>query len=348
MPKIIKKYIEFYITNVCNFNCDNCNRLNNYYFKGHDLWKDHAETYRQWSDKIDFEEIRILGGEPTLNPSLDQWISGTRALWPNAKLVVLTNGSRLKYLYQKKFFDLLAKTNTVLYITLHNRDRYQILIDEIKQYLKDPVERFIPAERSEVQTAYDNVKDPSWPECRTYKDFELLPDNIKKECIEIHKIGIEDFKKVTGTLSLSDTTGIKILIEHADVFVTAPLKYAGKDKFSVYDSDPEEAHKVCISRDCTHLMKGKMYKCHHVALLPEFAQQYQVDMTTQQTKLMLSYQPLTVHADNDSTIEFLERIKDEIPQCQLCPSKLELVDLKSSTKKPKIKKKVIDIIPMSL
>jgi sulfatase maturation enzyme AslB (radical SAM superfamily) len=348
MPKITKEYIEFYITNVCNFNCDNCNRLNNYYFYGHDLWEDQAETYRQWSDKIDFKEIKILGGEPTLNPSLDQWISGTRALWPNAKMILLTNGSRLKYMYQRNFFDLLAKTNTELHITLHNRDRYQIVIDEIKQYLTDPVERLIPAENCEWQTAYDNVKDPSWPECQTYEDFELLPDNIKKECIEIHKIGIEEFKKVTGALSLSDSTGIKILIEHAEVFVTAPLKYAGKNKFSVYDSDPKEAHRVCISRDCTHLIKGKMYKCHHVALLPEFAQQYHVDMTPQQTKLMSSYQPLTVDADHNSTIAFLDRIKRGIPQCQLCPSELEPVYLKSSTTKPKIKKKVIDITPISL
>lgn len=33
---------------------------------------------------------------------------------------------------------------------------------------------------------YRNVKDPSWPECKTEQDFEHLPDHIKKECVEVH------------------------------------------------------------------------------------------------------------------------------------------------------------------
>lgn len=32
---------------------------------------------------------------------------------------------------------------------------------------------------------YNNIKDPSWPDCRSFEDFALLDDRIKKECIEI-------------------------------------------------------------------------------------------------------------------------------------------------------------------
>jgi organic radical activating enzyme len=346
MPKIVEDKIEFYITNVCNFNCDNCNRLNNYYFSGHDLWEDYAEIYSRWSEKIDFTKITILGGEPTLNPSMDQWIAGIRDLWPRAKMSVLTNGTRLDYWHRRGLFDLLAKTDTELNITLHNRSRYQSVVAEVKQYLTDPVENLISNNGIDWCKAYNNVKDPSWPECKSYEDFDLLPEHIKKECVEVHHIGYDDFVRNTGKLSLTDTNGIKVTVVYAEDFITAPLRYAGENRFAVYDSDPVKAHSACLSKYCSHFIKGKLFKCHHVGLLPEFSKQYQVDMTTQQKDLLMQYKPLTVDTDHDNMVQFLERMKDWIPQCQLCPSKLETVLLTSSTKKPKIKKKVIDITPL--
>jgi glycine amidinotransferase len=34
---------------------------------------------------------------------------------------------------------------------------------------------------------YNNVKDPSWPDCESLKEFRLLPDHIQQECIDVHK-----------------------------------------------------------------------------------------------------------------------------------------------------------------
>jgi len=34
--------------------------------------------------------------------------------------------------------------------------------------------------------AYQDVKDPSWPECNTVEDFKLLPDWIQNECNTVH------------------------------------------------------------------------------------------------------------------------------------------------------------------
>ena len=41
---------------------------------------------------------------------------------------------------------------------------------------------------SDIKTAYDMVRDPSWPDCNSSYDFLSLPDWIRKECLEIHKI----------------------------------------------------------------------------------------------------------------------------------------------------------------
>lgn len=41
---------------------------------------------------------------------------------------------------------------------------------------------------NQIQKSYDAVKDPSWPEITTLADFENLPESIKKECQEQHKL----------------------------------------------------------------------------------------------------------------------------------------------------------------
>lgn len=35
---------------------------------------------------------------------------------------------------------------------------------------------------------YNDVKDPSWPECKTQQDFDQLPEWIQKECLDQHQI----------------------------------------------------------------------------------------------------------------------------------------------------------------
>ena len=49
-------YVEFYITNVCNLTCQGCNRFNSFKFKGWQKWEDYADTYKQWSEQIEFRE----------------------------------------------------------------------------------------------------------------------------------------------------------------------------------------------------------------------------------------------------------------------------------------------------
>ena len=338
MQKIMKGSVEFYITNVCNFNCVNCNRLNNYYFSGHQLWKDYADAYHTWSQKIDLVEMSILGGEPLLNPSLMEWITGLKRLWPAAKLHVLSNGSRLEYWHKRGLFELLAETNTDLDLFLHNRSRRKEIIEEIKNYLVNPVGELINNTHVEWAQCYNNVKDPSWPECNTYDDFANLPRHIQQECVEIHKIGWDDFLQDTGIYSIKDANGVQVFINFAEDFLTAPLKYSGADQFNVYHSIPEQAHKVCPSKHCTTMFSGKMYKCHHMALLPEFSKQYNVVMTNDQKTLLGSYQPLLPQDELEVMDNFIKNLRHTMPQCQLCPSSLDVTKLTSSTDKPKVKK----------
>ncbi len=85
---------EFYITNVCNFTCQNCNRFNHMGFKGSYKW--HKGHYEKWAEKVHINEIWVLGGEPTLCPDLPNFILGISKLWPRSRKIIVTNGSNLK------------------------------------------------------------------------------------------------------------------------------------------------------------------------------------------------------------------------------------------------------------
>lgn len=42
--------------------------------------------------------------------------------------------------------------------------------------------------KNQIQNSYNAVKDPSWPDVTTLTDFKNLPDWIKQECVEQHKL----------------------------------------------------------------------------------------------------------------------------------------------------------------
>lgn len=130
-------YCEFYITNVCNLACPGCNRFNNYNFKGFQLWSDYEEIYEKWSKEISFNYIGLLGGEPLLNPSVLDWITGLRQLW-NVPLKVVTNGFQLhkvKNLYETLENDKMIHLN----VGIHNKNHEKEVFEIVKSFLQGPV-----------------------------------------------------------------------------------------------------------------------------------------------------------------------------------------------------------------
>jgi hypothetical protein len=56
---------------------------------------------------------------------------------------------------------------------------------DYKWVLKNIVQNFFA---NQIQDSYNAVKDPSWPDVTTLEEFANLPDWIKKECTEQHKL----------------------------------------------------------------------------------------------------------------------------------------------------------------
>jgi hypothetical protein len=96
MPVFLDSVIEFYITNQCNLACTNCNRFNDHDFRGHYSWEDSAPAVEAWSQRINAPMIVIIGGEPSLHPGLETWVSNLRRLWPNTEIMVQSNGTNAK------------------------------------------------------------------------------------------------------------------------------------------------------------------------------------------------------------------------------------------------------------
>jgi organic radical activating enzyme len=178
--RILLKKIEFYITNVCNLACENCNRFNNYNFRGWQNWNDHAVDYQKWSELVDIESIILLGGEPLLNPTLLQWIQGIKRLWPKASLQVLTNGTRLNKV--AGLYQALLTREFHIGVSLHNRLEVDVIFDEVERFLQAPVTKIVGRENNKYGADYvfvdaNQIRIPMWMDNKFYQAAVKSVDN---------------------------------------------------------------------------------------------------------------------------------------------------------------------------
>lgn len=123
----------------------------------------------------------------------------------------------------------------------------------------------------------------------------------------------------------------------SDKFVQSNIIQTADGKFSLYNSDPEQAHEICTFRRFKnyHMIRGKIYKCGPVALMPEFDQQQHFDLSDEDRELLYSYQPLSVDEFDQRGREFLDNIDNVIPQCKFCPMQYDYQPITfSNLKKP--------------
>jgi organic radical activating enzyme len=137
-PIKFDKLVSISITDVCNLTCSECFSFNNLKLKGHQDWTQQKDLYKQLSKDINFTKLEILGGEPLLHPDLESWVVGIRQLWPNSKLFVTTNGTRL--LTTKNLYSLLQNNQVILNISLHGYNNQKIT-DSIMDFLQHPVNK---------------------------------------------------------------------------------------------------------------------------------------------------------------------------------------------------------------
>ena len=271
--RIVVDKIEFYITNVCNLTCKDCNRYNNYNFKGWQNWNDYKDIYAEWAKKIDITNIVLLGGEPLLNPSICEWISGIRKLWPKSNIQIITNGTHLNSV--PGLYEAIKNTSSWVQVSVHNVGDIDQHFQNIRKFLKEPI------------------------------SF------------------IDDKTQTFGSdYCFYDLYRIKVAVSIQDSFYNISIYTNSYGRLTLHNNDPELAHRDCgfVKYKNYHFIRGKLYKCGPAALLPEFDQQYPLDISDEDRELLNSYRPLSIDEFEDRGAEFIKNIDNVIAQCKFCPT----------------------------
>lgn len=330
---LLLDYAEFYITNSCNFNCNGCNRFNNYKFTGMQKWKDYSDIYQQWSTILDLKRWSILGGEPMLNPDYLEWLNGVSTLWPTACGELLTNGYYLKS-NNRDLYDIIkhSQGRINLNIGLHNINRREQVLDTVKSWLRgnitisiDSLES-LPNLSANWKKSYAAIRDPSWPDCDSVQDWDNLTDAIKHECEQIFQLSPQLLANTRLGQQLVDSNGVKVNIQMENYFHQGALIRNTTQSFQLHNSDPMTAHDQCHSKTCHHFDKGKLYKCGQTALFSEIDQQFVLNISSQDRELIYSYHPGSVDQSWQELANFINNIKQPIPQCKFCPEQYQVTE----------------------
>jgi hypothetical protein len=329
-------YAEFYITNVCNLNCKNCNRFNNFSFAGHELWGQYQDLYTKWAKQLTIDHISILGGEPFLNPSLLEWVDNILSLWPTSKLSIVTNGTQFNK--WPALYPLLLKHKEKFWLetTIHSIALKDKILNDLTNFLQGPIEcsynrNLFPD--NEWQRMWNSIRGSDWPDCPTAEHFYLMPKWIQDECNEKHNLGHQQW---------IDSNGVRIDVSVVTKFMPSTvIPDFSKQNFKLHNSDPNKSIAACISKKCHHFGQGKLYKCGVVGILPDFYKQFNFEISDHDRELLFSYTPAEHDWDESRMSLFMDNLISgkAINQCKFCPETYTETEFESDTKKIKFIKK---------
>jgi hypothetical protein len=117
---------------------------------------------------------------------------------------------------------------------------------------------------------------------------------------------------------ITDSAKVPVKIEYNWWFHQgAIVKQTGA--LSLHQSDPKKAHDTCHMKTCHHFIRGELYKCGVVAVLPEFDRQHQLTLSAEDRVLMLDYRPLRIDHTREQKQHFINNLDKPIDQCRFCP-----------------------------
>ena len=186
--KLVLPYLEVMATQSCNLSCLGCTNYSDLPAKGFVSWQEIKNSLLAWGEKLEILDFGIIGGEPLLNPEIEDWILGIRQLLPNSQIRLVTNG----LLLDKKFhiLDLLHEIgNCVFEITVHqNNQKLEETIQNVfKKYNWSPIteyniDRWTTGNQFRFQVGRPNTF------IKTYKNFyeNMMPySNNPADAFEI-------------------------------------------------------------------------------------------------------------------------------------------------------------------
>ena len=113
-------YLEFHIVDHCNMNCKYCSHYSGLVktpkFTNLENFTRDFKQLKKFID--DIGTVRILGGEPLLNPEVAEYVKLSRSFYPLSNIFVATNAILLPKM-PESFFDTLRENRVGIHITLY-------------------------------------------------------------------------------------------------------------------------------------------------------------------------------------------------------------------------------------
>jgi organic radical activating enzyme len=114
--------------------CTGCVTLNDNPRTGVEPYDDLISSWEKWSQVLDPKWVVIFGGEPLMHPRFKELYQELRRIWPNARLMLPTNGLLLKNALDRDWIDSIKPIE--FRISLHRPDmKEQWFKDTIKQFM---------------------------------------------------------------------------------------------------------------------------------------------------------------------------------------------------------------------
>lgn len=140
------------------------------------------------------------------------------------------------------------------------------------------------------------------------KDFTQAP----------HTVNFNSDNAYQQYMIITDANGVKVKIEYNWWFHQGAI-VKQDNALSLHQSDVVKAHNNCHMKTCHHFIRGELYKCGVVAVLPEFDQQHTLALSTEDRQLLTGYKPLQISHSWEEKQRFVNNLDQPIDQCKFCP-----------------------------
>ena len=110
-------HVRFLLAHGCNINCEFCKFLNPFR-SGITPKEQLSDSFEKWSPKILPKSIYLYGGEPLLNPHIEEIVVSAHHYWSQSHLEIWTNGVLLPRI-PDHVLRIFGKYNVIVHISQH-------------------------------------------------------------------------------------------------------------------------------------------------------------------------------------------------------------------------------------
>ncbi len=134
---ILIRSLEYHVHNACNLACSSCTHFSNLGLKGSSTPEELDAELSNWSSRLRPGRFALLGGEPTLNPRLSEFLDVSRRHFNTIPMLLVTNGFLL-HKHDPSLPESLERNRIRLSISIHHAGpTYRQKENEIRALVDD-------------------------------------------------------------------------------------------------------------------------------------------------------------------------------------------------------------------